>query len=249
MPSSPTGYVSRLLHGQGWTYNPGEALNAATSPLHVLLLAALGKAGLAPSAAAHLLGAAGLAGAAWFTYLLLRHVGGPEEGLGAGLLLLTSPLLLSTFGLETLLYLCSAAAAVYWYQRGRLPGRRRGAGVADPHTTGWNPAGRRAPGPPHVHHAAGPLEGRGAGAPPHPSMVPLFLPCVRLPVAEYVRGESRAGRFPLVGEELRARRPPMGRDLRQEEPLVGALSSLGAVGGGQPRPASSGLSDPAGPGG
>ena len=36
-------YASNLAHGQGFVFNPGERVLGTTSPLHTLLLAALGK--------------------------------------------------------------------------------------------------------------------------------------------------------------------------------------------------------------
>jgi len=113
-------YTRNLLAGRGWVYNPGEAVNGATSPLHILLQAPLGALLGDIPAAAHLLGGLCLALAAWFCYLVLRNLGRREGGLAAGLLLITSPFLLSTFGMETMLYLALAAAALYWYHRQRM---------------------------------------------------------------------------------------------------------------------------------
>ena len=113
-------YVNNLLHGRGWVYNPGERVNGATSPLHILVITLLARLiGDIPTAA-HFLGALCLASAAWLCYRLLARAGTPEGGLAAGLLLATSPFLLSTFGMETMLYLALAAAALYWYHTRRL---------------------------------------------------------------------------------------------------------------------------------
>jgi arabinofuranosyltransferase len=113
-------YAANLLRGRGWVFNPGQAVNGATSPLHVLLIAGLGAMVRSVSLAAHTIEAAGLLAAAWFSYRLLRDGGHPEAGLMAGLLLLTSPFLHTTFGMETLLYLGLALAALSWYGRGRF---------------------------------------------------------------------------------------------------------------------------------
>jgi hypothetical protein len=113
-------YARNLATGHGWVYNQGEAVNGATSPLHVMILALLRLLGWSEAQSAQVLGVVCLAACAWFLYLHLRQSDCPPAGALSGLLLLTSPFVLATSGMETMLYLGLAMAAIYWYHAGRL---------------------------------------------------------------------------------------------------------------------------------
>ncbi len=113
-------YVTNLMQGRGWVYNPGEAVNGASSPLHIMLLTLLGFLIRDIPLAAHLLGATFLALAAWLWYRVVCRLGRPEGGFAVGLVLVTNPFLLSTFGMETMLYLGLAMAALHAYHTGRV---------------------------------------------------------------------------------------------------------------------------------
>lgn len=103
-------YAKNLLDGHGWTFNPGVASgNAATAPGYVIALAALGGLGLTIPAAASVLFAAGLWSAAWFTARTYPHAGGTA----AAFLVVLSPQLVNTRGMETALMLGLAAASIW----------------------------------------------------------------------------------------------------------------------------------------
>jgi hypothetical protein len=100
-------YAENILHGLGPVYNPGERILSTTAFGYALVLTAIGapfSGGLLPtlSNALSALGLALLALALW--RLGARH-GQPAVGFGSALLALLSPLLASTFGLETCLFL------------------------------------------------------------------------------------------------------------------------------------------------
>lgn len=116
-------YVTNLMQGRGWVYNPGEAVNGASSPLHIMLLTLLSFVTGDVPIAAHLLGAIFLALAAWLWYRVVSAFGRPEGGLAVALVLVTNPFLISTFGMETMLYLGLAMSALYAYHTARvIPG-------------------------------------------------------------------------------------------------------------------------------
>jgi hypothetical protein len=112
-------YANNLAHGVGFVYNPGERVLSTTTPLFTLLLAALA---LLPVDLPHLalaLGAAGLALCGIFLWDLGRSWKTPAAG-WAGLLLLPSfPLLITTLGSETPLYLALCTGAFAFYARRR----------------------------------------------------------------------------------------------------------------------------------
>jgi len=111
--------VDNLVAGQGWSFNAGHPISAATSPLYVLVLAAL-----------HLFGINGpqalLAGFALGLFLLAGslYVGLRQQGRAAAALIafvvLTWPALLRTIGLETSVFLGCVSATCLAYQARRL---------------------------------------------------------------------------------------------------------------------------------
>ena len=107
--------AGRFAAGETLSFNPGEAVSSATSPLYALLLGCLGRLGLPPLIAARALGvAATLALGAWLHSRALRFTGRPLHAwLTAGLfLLLPTTVVYSTAGLETPLYTLALALAL-----------------------------------------------------------------------------------------------------------------------------------------
>lgn len=101
-------YADNILAGLGPVYNPGEPVLSTTAFGYALVLAAF-KAISGPSLAlpelSNALSAFGLGALAIALYLLAARHGRPAAGLAAGALVVLSPLLLSSFGLETCLFL------------------------------------------------------------------------------------------------------------------------------------------------
>lgn len=123
-------YAVNLAGGDGWTFNPGQVTqNAVTSPLTVLVLAALLRVSTAvggPGGVAVVGPATGLLFcvatwcAAFFTYLALRRIDREIAGLAAAILIATSPVLISLRGMESALYL-ALVALVLWAMAGDRP--------------------------------------------------------------------------------------------------------------------------------
>jgi hypothetical protein len=100
-------YAENLLSGLGPVYNPGERVLSTTAFGYALLLAAVHAVtpwfGLPSTSNA--ISAAGLGALGVALYTLAARHGRAAAGLGAGVLVLLSPLLLSSLGLETCLFL------------------------------------------------------------------------------------------------------------------------------------------------
>src|SRR4029079_11057919 len=100
-------YAENLLSGLGPVYNPGERVLSTTAFGYGLVLAVVH--GLIPWFAlpptSNAISALGLGGLALALYLLGARHGRPRAGFGAGLLVVVSPLLLASFGLEPCLFL------------------------------------------------------------------------------------------------------------------------------------------------
>lgn len=114
-------YVRNLINGQGWIYNPGEAVNGTTSTTSTLLIAV---ASLITGPDLRLAGALvygiGMAGTGWLTFLFFRKSG--------ALFALIATMMIAYFnhlqffvGLETTLYLMFALATLHAYMRQRYP--------------------------------------------------------------------------------------------------------------------------------
>jgi hypothetical protein len=115
-------YAENLAQGQGFVYNSGERVLSTTSPLFTLLLAALRPMWADLPRLANLIGALSLAGGALLLWELARAWGTPLAGWAALVFYPTFPLLLSTLGSETPLYLalCLAAFHAWAMKRPRL---------------------------------------------------------------------------------------------------------------------------------
>lgn len=114
-------YAENILSSLGPVYNPGERVLSTTAFGYALLLALLGALlpWLAMPAISNALSAAGLG----LLALALYHLGArnerPEAGMAAAALTLLSPLLGSTFGLETCLFLGLVGWTALELARGR----------------------------------------------------------------------------------------------------------------------------------
>jgi hypothetical protein len=116
-------YASTLRHHLHWGFFPGAVTNTATSPLNVVLTALTGA--VAPDmvdAAIWLASAEMLTLAVLLGVLSRRIFGDYYFGLLAFLGTIANPLLMSTIGLETLLYVTLMAAALCLLVLRRWPG-------------------------------------------------------------------------------------------------------------------------------
>lgn len=112
-------YAQNLREGIGFVYNAGERVLSTTTPLFALLLAPFaGSHALLPRIAV-LLGALSLASGGLVLWLIARFWQEPVVGWTALLLYPTFPLLLTTLGSETPLYLalCLGTFCGYLYRR------------------------------------------------------------------------------------------------------------------------------------
>lgn len=110
-------YADNLHRGLGFVYNPGEHVLSTTTPLFAILLSLL--ANLWPDLPhlANLIGAASVSLGALFFWDLGQSWGSPHVKWTALLLYPTFPLLLSTLGAETSLYICLCLGAFAFYVR------------------------------------------------------------------------------------------------------------------------------------
>lgn len=113
-------YADNLVRGLGFVYNPAERVLSTTTPLFTLLLAILGLFSPQFPLWANLVGTAGLAVGGLLLYELARSWQEPGVGWAALLLYPTFPLLLTTLGSETPLYLALCLGAFMFYVRKRL---------------------------------------------------------------------------------------------------------------------------------
>jgi hypothetical protein len=112
-------YARNLRDGLGMVYNPGQRVLSTTTPLFTLLLAFLGNLWGDFSHLANLVGALSLALGGVFLWDLAKTWGSPVVSWVALLLYPAFPLLTSTLGSETPLYLMFCLAAFAFYARQR----------------------------------------------------------------------------------------------------------------------------------
>ncbi len=112
-------YAANLQHGLGFVYNPGERVLSTTTPLFTLLLALLGNLWPDLPHLANLLGAFSLALGGLFLWDLAHTWKAPLVGWSGLLLYPTFPLLATTLGSETLIYLAFCLGAFAFYARRR----------------------------------------------------------------------------------------------------------------------------------
>ncbi len=112
-------YAYNLSHGLGFVYNPGNRILSTTTPLFAILLAILSPLWSNLPQLANLIGAFSLALGGLFIWLLARSWESPWIGWAGLLLYPTFPLVVSTLGSETPLYLafCLGAFAFYAAKR------------------------------------------------------------------------------------------------------------------------------------
>lgn len=113
-------YARNIGSGTGWQFNPGQqTANAATSPLWAAVLSTVGVVfGYGP-AVGQAVYALCLAGAATVLYRLFAGAGASAAGLIGGVLLLFNPVLLSTWGMESALFVLLALGLLWADRVGR----------------------------------------------------------------------------------------------------------------------------------
>lgn len=113
-------YARNLVQGTGLVFNAGERVLSTTTPLYALVLALFGFLRADIPAMGYWLSAASLGTAAFLLYALAANVKKPAAGITAGALLLVSPALVMTFGLESGFYLMLGLAALTLYLENRV---------------------------------------------------------------------------------------------------------------------------------
>lgn len=112
-------YADNLRRGVGFVYNPGEKVLSTTTPLFALMLALLGQFWLDLHVLANFLGVIALVLGGVFLWDLGHKWKTPAAGWAALLLYPTFPLLVTTLGSETPLYLALCIGAFAFYARKR----------------------------------------------------------------------------------------------------------------------------------
>jgi uncharacterized protein with PQ loop repeat len=113
-------YASNLAAHGAWAYNYGiSGTDAATSPLYVLMLALMHVLGMPLEFAATVLFVMGLSTCAFFTFRTLESLGHQVAGLVAAALLIGSPWIFVTRGMESAPFLAALAISVYLWRSGR----------------------------------------------------------------------------------------------------------------------------------
>lgn len=123
-------YADNLRLGLGFVYNPGERVLSTTSPLFTILLAALGYLSQDIPRLANLIGVFGLAVGALAIHSLGEEWGSRDIGWAGLVLYPTFPLLVSTLGSETPLYLALCLGSLAFYARRRYSAAALCAGLA-----------------------------------------------------------------------------------------------------------------------
>ena len=118
-------YVNNIINGQGYMFNPGERINAITSPFYTLLLSLIAwtfqyLSWITLPIIGHCIGAISL----FFTAVLLLKCFNSEEysvfPFVLPLVFLASPLLANSVGMETFLAMMLALSSLYLWHRGNL---------------------------------------------------------------------------------------------------------------------------------
>ena len=113
-------YARNLLNGFGFVYNPGERVLSTTTPLFTLILAIIGWGVPDLHLLAIILGIVSLAIGGLFIFDLARTWNSPIVGWTGLLLYPTFPLLVSTLGSETPIYLALCLGSFAFYARKKL---------------------------------------------------------------------------------------------------------------------------------
>jgi len=114
-------YAENLRRGLGFVYNADERVLSTTTPLFTILLALSGNIYSGLPRLAGLLGMTALAAGGLFLWDLARTWNAPMAGWGALLLYPGFPLLVSTLGSETPLYLAFCLGAFAFYAHRHYP--------------------------------------------------------------------------------------------------------------------------------
>jgi hypothetical protein len=112
-------YADNLRAGLGFVYNPGERVLSTTTPLFALLLALVGTVWNDLPTLANLIGALSLSAGGLCLWDLSRSWRTPAVGWAGLLLYPTFPLVVSTLGSETPLYLALCLGVIAAYARER----------------------------------------------------------------------------------------------------------------------------------
>jgi hypothetical protein len=113
-------YALNLVNGAGFVFNPGERVLSTTTPLYAFVLAFLGLVYREIPALGYWLSVVSYGVAAGLLYTAARAVNLRGGGISAGVLILLSPALIATFGLETGFYLMLGIAALRAYADRRV---------------------------------------------------------------------------------------------------------------------------------
>lgn len=113
-------YAQNIVQGTGFVFNAGERVLSTTTPLYALALALFGFLRADIPVMGYWLSVASLGIAAFLLYALAATVKKPAAGIIAGALLLVSPALVMTFGLETGFYLMLGLGALALYLKNRV---------------------------------------------------------------------------------------------------------------------------------
>jgi hypothetical protein len=112
-------YAENLKNGLGFVYNPGEKILSTTTPLFTLILAIMGFSGVDVPQLANLLGVFALLFGGVFLWDLGYTFNTPVIGWAGLLLYPTFPLVVTTIGSETPLYLAFCIGSFLFYVRDR----------------------------------------------------------------------------------------------------------------------------------
>jgi len=123
-------YARNIAQGQGFVYNSGERVLGTTAPLYALALAVVSRAWPDIPTASLALGGLGWAALVLLVYGLGRSAGLPLAGLAAAGILTFDPLIYSTLGMETTVYVSLCLAAFVLLAAGRPRGAALLAGLA-----------------------------------------------------------------------------------------------------------------------
>lgn len=118
-------YAENLANGNGYVFNEGERVNATTSPLYTVAVAATyfltrWLPGISIPLVGHLIGAISIWVLAMLSMRMFSATGLEVVPFVFPVLLLSNPLLRYAVGMETFLTLALLALSIYLYQRERL---------------------------------------------------------------------------------------------------------------------------------
>ncbi len=112
-------YAVNLANGEGFVYNPGERVLSTTTPLFTILLAASSFLWDDIPHSANVLGILGISLGALFLWDMCQRKNLALAGYACLVLYPTFPLLVTTIGLETPLYIAFCLGAIAIYERKR----------------------------------------------------------------------------------------------------------------------------------